>query len=520
MRSPRAALARRLPFLLVATVLALLAVGCGGSDSASTATGGAAAADAGETLVVGLSRQLAGLDPANSGSPDGEGNVYQSVYSALTIIDEDEQLRGDLATSWRQDSDTQWTFELRPNASFSNGKPLDAEVVAWNFERILDPRGGFTQGPPLGQLIREVRAVGATTVRITTTQPYLDLPNRLTSVYFLEPSFVASHNPRTEVLGSGPYVATAVDLENGVKLEANPDYYGEQPAFRKAEFKVVADEAARIAALKSGEVDVAIQLNPETLTQFEGGEYRTGLETSPWVVGLRFNETSGPIADVRVRQALNYAVDKAAIARSILRGSVEPLPGQIAVEGYDEVDPDLSAYPHDPAKARALLAEAGHADGLQLELALSNGTYIAQDAIAQVVAAQLAEVGIELSITRAPYPAWVQRVLSDDAAPLTFIGFVNAQKSVAENLAYYARPNPLVHYDDRELEQAVVGARKARTRAQQSALIARAQRRLHDNPHELFLFPQPLTYVVREGLEWTPRGVHWLRPSDFRKAGA
>jgi peptide/nickel transport system substrate-binding protein len=283
---------------------------------------------------------------------------------------------------------------------------------------------------------------------------------------------------------------------------------------------VLADEASRVAALEAGEVDVALQLNPENLDQFAGSDrYTTGLTSSSWLMTLRINETKAPFDRVEVRRALNYAIDKEAITRSVLRGSVTPSAGQLAVEQFDAVDPSVTAYPYDPDRARSLLRAAGVADPLEVDIELSSGTYVAQDTIVQVIAAQLAQVGVKLNIKQAPFPTWVERTRTPGVAPLIYIGFGNYNGSTVENLTYFAKPYSQVHYDDKAFEDLVVRSKAATTEADQQALIFEAQRIFHDNAHAVFLFPQPLTYVVDKRLAWTPRGAHWLRPLDFAPKG-
>ncbi|MFC5950493.1 ABC transporter substrate-binding protein [Pseudonocardia lutea] len=495
----------------------LLMAGCsgalgGGSGGAGTDT---------DTLTLGLSRQLTSLDPGSSGSIDGDATVQGAIFSSLTKIGPDQKLVGDLATSWRQDSDVQWTFVLRDGVKFSNGDPLDAATVKWNFDRLLDPTTKLTSGPALRAIIARVDAPDAHTVVVTTKKPYLDLDERLSTTTFTEQKWVESHNPVLEPLGSGPYQLQSVDLENGATLVRNPNYYGDKPYYDKVAFKVLGTEAARVQALQSGSVDAAIQLDPQSLTQFAGSDrYTTGSQWSSWNMTLRINETKPPLQDPRVRQALNYAIDKKTIASSLLGPDIQPSSGQVLNAPYDQVNPDLQAYPHDPAKARQLLAEAGYPNGLDLELALSTGTYIASDPIAQAIAQQLGEVGIRIKVTTAQFPSWVQRSYTDDVADLIYIGYSSGYRAPAERLRIYTSTYSQSHFSDPAYDALVDQLTTATSREQQTDLLDRATQEFHDNPHVVFLWPQPLTWAVNKNLDWVPRPEHWLLPQDFRPKNA
>ncbi|MFC9772476.1 MULTISPECIES: ABC transporter substrate-binding protein [unclassified Pseudarthrobacter] len=500
-------------FLSVAAMLAI--AGC--SNALGTP------ADAGTTsdkITLGISRQITSLDPGDAGSLDSDASVQKAIFSGLTRYDADFVLHGELAEKWAQDSPTQWTFTLRSGVKFSNGEAFDAPVAKWNFDRVLDPAAKFGQGGSLRPVIDEVEAPDATTLVIHTKGSYIDLPDRLSNFLFTEQKFAASHNTKTETLGTGPYVLDSVDLENGAKLTANPNYFGDKPAFNKAEYVVLSTETARVQAIQAGTVDAAIQFEPSDLKQFsDSTDYTTGNQWSTWNMSLRFNETVKPLDDVRVRQALNYAIDKKAIIRSIFGADIEPLKGQLISEPFDAINPELKPYEFDPAKAKELLAAAGHADGLELELGLSTGTYVAQDPIAQVIADQLKNVGVTLKITNQPFPAWVTRTYSEKDAPaLYYIGYTSGYKAPAERLRIFTSTGSQSHYASPEYDDLIKKLTVAATPVDQQALVNEATELFRDQAHAAFLWPQPLTYVVKKDVSWKPRAEHWLVPQEFSPA--
>ncbi|MFT4286173.1 ABC transporter substrate-binding protein [Nocardioides sp.] len=498
--------------LTIASLTPLAA--CGGSDS-----GGDAGGTADDTLVIGISRKLTSLDPGTGGSIDGDSSLQRAIYEGLTYYDAELELRPQLAESWTQDDDTTWTFKLRSGVTFSDGSPFTAADVKFTFDRYLAPDSELSSAAAVQAFASSVDAPDDTTVVIHTNGPYIDLPDRLATFFIQDEDFVEAHPGEVDVaLGTGPYVLDSVDLENGATLHRNDDYWGEQPAWKDVEYKVLETEAARVQAAQAGTVDVAIQYEPASLELFENSDYTTGTQWSSWNNTIRFNEHVEPLGDIRVRQALNYAIDKESLIKDVLGADVEPLAGQTISAPYDEVNPDLQAYPYDPDKARQLLAEAGYPDGFELELGLTTGTYVAQDPVSQVIAKQLADVGVTLKITQQAFPNWVQRTYSDQDAPaLYYIGYASGYKAIAERLRTYADSNVQSHYaqPDTTYDDLVTKVTQAKDAAEQAQYVNEATAWFREQAHLIFLWPQPLTYVVRKDLQWTPRPEHWLVPQEF-----
>lgn len=501
-----------LPAMAAAALLTLTA--CGGGAGSGTA-----AAESRDTLVIGISRKLTAVDPAIGGSIDGDSTVARAIYSGLTYYDPGLELKGELAESWEQDSDTRWTFHLRSGVTWSDGTPLTAEQVKWNFDRHLAQGSKLSNAAAVKAIITSVEAPDPQTVVITTNGPFIDLADRLAHFFIANPAFIDAHQGQQVALGTGPYVLDSIDLENGAKLSRNPAYYGPAPAWEHVEYRVLETEAARVQAAQAGEIDVAIQYEPASLELFANSDvYDTGNQWSSWNNTLRINENVKPLDDVRVRQALNYAIDKESLIRDVIGADITPLAGQVLAGPYDKVNPDLQAYPYDPAKARQLLAEAGYANGLTLELGLSTGTYVAQDPVSQVIAKQLGEVGVTLEITNQAFPNWVDRTRSPEKAPaLYYIGYTSGYRSPAERLRIYATSNSQTHYaqPDTVYDELVGKLTVATTVGQQQELVNQATAHFREQAHLVFLWPQPLTYVVKKDLQWTPRPEHWLVPQEF-----
>jgi peptide/nickel transport system substrate-binding protein len=505
-------------------VLALAAAALAGCSSASgdpnsSSKGSAAALLKQGTLVLGLSRQLTGLDPGKSGSVDGDASIDRAIYASLTVYTATNQLEPDLATSWKQTGPAQWTFTLQPGAKFANGTPLDAAQVAWNFDRMLAPNTTLSGAATTTSWVSSVSAPNATTLVINTKGPILDAPERLSAFFIANEQYVGAHPNGLSALASGPYEIKSYDVENGATLVPNPDYYGPKPSWKEVIYKVLSTEAARVQAAEADTIDVALQYDPTDLRLFNSSSvYATGITTSSWNNTIRFNEAVKPLNNVLVRQAINYAIDKTSIIKNILGVNEQPLAGQVVSKPYDTlVNPTLSAYPYDPTKAKQLLAQAGYPNGFSIELGLTSGTYVAQAQIAQVIAQELGAVGIKAGIVNEDFGTWVDQTESGNAPALYYIAYSSGYPSPAARLQIYSDSDLQSHYSpaDTTYDKDVAELQNAATPDQQQALFDQATDNLYQEAQAVFLWPQPLTYVISKDLSWIPNPAHWLDPQDI-----
>lgn len=507
----------------VLVTLGACATSDGTSPGAQGSSASAAAPTAGDTLRLVLSRQLTNLHPHKGGSPDSQGAVAGSVYEALTRITPGNEVAPSLATSWEQVSDLQWDFTLRTDAVFSDGTPLTTEAVAWNFAQLLDPEYEGSLGAPLRKFTKAVTAVDEDTLRFDLVEPALDLPGRLWNVYIVEPTFAQSHNLDTESLGTGPYQVDELDLENGATLSLNPHFAGPAPAFEKVRYTVLASEAQRVAAIAAGEADIVLNVEPLSLDQFaDSPVYDTVLGVGPQPLVLAINEEKAgtPLADVRVRQALNYATDKESIVEGLFSDAVEPLPGSVLFEPYQQENPDLAAYPYDPEKAKALLAEAGYGDGLELEVDVPSGTYVSADLASQAIAAQWQEVGVKLTITQTPFPAWIERQYGDaqKGADLVYIMWGGQFRGGYQLFDPFTTDHIQSDVVSPEFDELVRKVQSSTDLDAQWELVKQATQNYYDEAHTVFLYPSPFTAVISRAVTWEQRPSRYLYAQEVGRA--
>ncbi|MER7792570.1 ABC transporter substrate-binding protein [Streptomyces sp. NPDC097640] len=474
-------------------------------------------------VTIGLSAAVTTLDPMNTTSVGTDLSVLSSVYSSLVTRRPDLTIGPDAATSWRRAEPTRWRFTLHRKATFADGSPLDADVVVWNVERLLDAANALRMTSNFPSL-KAARKVDRHTVDLITATPDADLLGALSFLYLLSPRWAARHQPATQAMGSGPYEITDYSPGGTVELRARDDYWGRRPAIRRVTFRITPSEPARVSGLLSGELDAVAGLDPQDLDRLRADRaLRTQRLDTTRMAFIKLNTLKGPMRDVRVRRAVNYAVDKAAITASLLKNTVRPSPGQLLTDYYSGYTQGLNGYPHDPDRARALLREAGYGKGnpLKVTLRVPSGQYVAGELVVQAVAQQLSETGVSVKIDSVPFTVYMQKYLQDRAMPdMQYI--TQAWPTLAAGGLYglFVSDSPYAYWDDREFTGAVAEARRTEGRAARDALYARAARRARDQAPVLFLFPQPGVSATAERLDWRARPDDWVRPADMSWKGA
>ncbi|ROS43360.1 ABC transporter substrate-binding protein [Amycolatopsis thermoflava] len=355
-------------------------------------------------LSLGISSAPNSLDPAKTGSAF---QWYVNLaYDPLIYRAADGALQPRLATSWSYIGSGSKVFEikLRPDVKFSDGSPLTAEVLRENLTYFAGAPGG--SAPYLKQ-IASVDIVDPLTVRLNLSAPNPNLPD-IFSQYYLAGDLVSGQALRTpdilatETRGAGPYV---LDLAETVPNDhytytPNPHYWNKGDVrYGKVVVKVLSNPNAALAAIKTGQVDV-IAGDPTTADAAKTAGLQV-FQTPQIMIGLDLVDRTGSmvpaLGDVRVRQALNYAIDRDAMAKSLLGGFGMPTE-QIALPGTDGYNEQVF-YRYDPDKARQLLAEAGYPNGFTMSV-MTQTTY-GIDQISQAIAADLKKVGVQVELTNA-----------------------------------------------------------------------------------------------------------------------
>ncbi len=320
-----------------------------------------------------------------------------------------------LATSWENPDPLTWRFHLRKGVAFHNDRPFDAEAVTGTFNYLLSEAGRSQLIASRLSMIERVEAEDEYTVVFTTHSPYAILPKRLSLVMIIEPQAWTTDGVDAYALrpiGTGPYRLEQWGAGNArIVLVASGASWRDHGVVDRVELRPLADPAFRLQALLSDQIDIAWNVDPDALPIFESNGIRTVPVTLPVVMAIALRtegNPDSPLQHKKVRQALNFAVDKRAMADLILDGYVIPAT-QGAVAGTVGYDPAISGYPYDPARARVLLTEAGYPDGFTFVIELTARLLPGDVLVYQKMAADLAAVGVNAELRDIPLAAWTRK---------------------------------------------------------------------------------------------------------------
>jgi peptide/nickel transport system substrate-binding protein len=300
-----------------------------------------------------------------------------------------------LATEWKATSDTEWTFKLREGVKFQDGTPFNAEAAAFTINRAVNSKLGCNvEGYVFGDADLKVKAVDATTLTVTTPEPDPILPLRLS---FLEvvPTSTSTTAKVREPVGTGPYKIESWEAGQKITLTSWDGYWGDKPAYPKAEYQWRSESSVRAAMITSGEADVAMGLSPDDNMGELGIDYPNN-ET----VALRMEATKAPLNDIRVRQAVNYAIDKDGIVNSLYQGK-HKVAAQLVPEGIVGHNAELKGWAFDLDKAKSLVAEAkaaGVDTSAQISLVVRSAQFPKITELAQVLQEQLSQAGLNVKL--------------------------------------------------------------------------------------------------------------------------
>lgn len=349
---------------------------------------------------------------------DGGGQIRRlGITEALVGVDYEANPAPELATEWTsRDGGRQWRFSLREDVTFHDGAPFDAAAAVESLRRAVDAPA-FTGVP-----VDAVEAPDSHTVEVTTTTPFAPLPAHLarSQAAILSPG-AYDGDAVTTPIGTGPLKVDAWESNARIRTVRNDEYYGTVPAVESVGYETITDDQTRRLSLESGEIGMARVLPIEKVDALRstGGVdvHTTQLSRCRFLV---FDTRSPPFDDVRVRRALNYAVDEEAIVASVLGGVGTPAVGPFPESVTEWHNSELDGYAHDPDRARTLLAEAGWTnegtDGVRSrtgdELSIEIMTYRARPrlaVIAEVLQSQLGDVGFDVDVSVLEYPTMTKR---------------------------------------------------------------------------------------------------------------
>jgi peptide/nickel transport system substrate-binding protein len=398
-------------FLLIGIMLLFVQACSSKSPASNEAEGKNDSPKQGGTLTIVRLSDATKLDPHFITDIPSANIVYQKVYEGLVAPDKDFKIQPLLAKEWKIINDTTWEFKLREGVTFHDGTPFNADAVKKTFDRLLDPKTGSPQRTKFS-MIKEVKVIDDNTVQLLLEYPYAPLLSILASNEgsIISPKAIteAPEKLAEHPVGTGPFVFEEWKSGQEISLKKNANYWGKKPNIDRVVFKVVPEDATRLAMIETGEAQINDQVPVTEIERIEAsktmGLYRTeGLA----VEFIGFNVKKKPLDDVRVRKAISHAIEREAIIKGVYNnvGTLANEAMSPKVFGYsDKVKP----YDYDLNEAKKLLKEAGYEKGLELTLVTSDRKERIN--MAEVIQSQLKGIGVKVNIKVMEYGSFIDTI--------------------------------------------------------------------------------------------------------------
>jgi len=466
-------------------------------------------------ITLALGTEPSTLDPqtAQDGS---ERAVSRNIFETLLTRTPAGELVPQLATALpRQIDATAWEVTLRPDLKFSDGKPLDAAAVAASINRVVDPKTASRQRPFfLG--IKQAEAVDAVTVKVHTNGADPALPARLSWLTIVSPAAAADGSLSQKPVGSGPYVLTEWSKGNRIVLTKNPNYWNPKAVGNvdRATYRFVAEPGTRLSGLRAGDFDFITNLLPEDTKRVAKAVTLKGTDL-PFV---SLNALKGLTADVRVRQALNYAVDKEALANDLYGGYASVSHGQLLAPGWFGYDASIKPYPYDPKRATELLKAAG-AHGKSIDLYAPSGRWLKDKELAETIAAYWEAAGLKVNFRVLAWAEYLDALNKNRVPTEAQISsshsnqLLDADRTLS---AYYAEGGVAAANDNAELKKLIEDARQEADPAKRQALYSKALQIGRDQAYLVFLLDGGEIFGLSKRVDFSPRVDGLIPLKDFR----
>ncbi|MGI8697475.1 MAG: ABC transporter substrate-binding protein [Mycobacteriales bacterium] len=458
--------------------------GGAGNATGSGATQGGTSGGQPQSLSIGFVAEPASLDfSKNDGAAIPQVLLY-NVYEGLVKLDSGGDIKPLLAKSWTISKDRKtYMFTLQPNATFSSGAKFTAADAVFSINRV---KTAWTISLKSGMdVVKDAKALSATKLQVDLKAPSNSWLYAMTSRIGAMFSRTGVANLATKPVGTGPYTLQRWNRGDSIILQRNAQYWGQQPAVQTVTFKYFNDPTAMNNALLTGGINVVSTVQaPQSLAQFKNNsKYQIIDGTSTGEVVLSFNNSRPPLTDKRVRQAINYAIDKKALIKTAWAGYGTPIGSMVPPTDpwYQNLN---GLYPYSQDKARKLLARSGHSK-LTLRLRIPNLPYAV--ASAQVVKSDLAQVGITANIDTLEFPArWLDVVFTKADYDMSIINHVEPR----DLPALFGNPKYYLRYDNPAVQKLITAADEGTVRNQITDMQKAARTIATDAGADfLFLFP-------------------------------
>ena len=457
-----------------------------------------------DTLTVDLPNDVSTMDPHLQSDTDS-ATVYRNMFDSLVAPGPTGKVMPSLATAWRLVNETTIAFDLRTDVTFSDGSKLTPEDVAFSVKRITDPATRSSQLAMLGQIVA-ADVTGPAQVTLRTNQPWPVLMNQLKNLTIVPRAYfekVGATAFNQQPVGTGPYklrswqrgVQSVFDVHEG-------NWRGKAP-FRSVIFRAVPDAATRVADLRAGRADVIRQMTADDATQVKADPNLQVLWVATERIGYLFiNALWGPTQDVRVRQAIAMAIDRDTIVSALLQGYGGPANIMLTPVAFG-FQPDIKPWPFDPARARALIKEAG-AEGQTL-IFLNSPAYDAR--ITEAIQQMLVDIGLKVQINNYDMATYLKNRQGEPAMAGSIAqGRWSCACQDADGTIWplFRSGSNWAKYRNPEFDKLVDAARTSIDEKQRMASYHRAFEILREDMPALPLYQDAAIYGARRQLKWQP----------------
>lgn len=492
----------------------------------------ASAAAFAENLTIGFADPISSVDPQLNNHA-GDRSLALHFWDSIVNSRDGSRLEPGLAKSWKPLDDRTWEFKLRDDVKWQDGVPFTAEDIVFSLQRARNVPGSIASYVGAVRTVESASAPDPHTVIVKTTAPNPNLPLEIAAVYIVskhvgETTATEDYNSGKAVVGTGPYRFISHVPGDRTVFERNPGYYGERPYWDKVDYRFIPNGSARTAALLAGDVDVIDKVavtDVAKLQESKAVEVFTYPGLRVLLIQPSFREgpnefisdndgkplSVNPLRDVRVRQALNLAINRKAIVDRVLQGTVTEA-NQWMPKGTFGYNDKLADIPNDPERAKKLLAEAGYPQGFQVTIHVPGDRYPQAPEAIQAVAQFWSRVGVKTAVEVLPSATYFSRALKNEFAVSVLAwgngtgeasyGLLNALTTVdpargrgASNWGRYSNP---------QVDAALDAASSEFEASKRAATLAEAARVVGEDAGVLPLYHYKNIWAAKKGLKVVP----------------
>ncbi|HTN70238.1 MAG TPA: ABC transporter substrate-binding protein [Methylomirabilota bacterium] len=469
-----------------------------------------------ERLIILSSIGLDTLNPyAHSSAP--QYGTWNHMIEPLVDIDyAKRQYYGVLAESW-EFQDKKWVIHLRKGIRFHDGNPLTSKDVIHSINRIKNDKQSM-QAPGFSD-VTEMQALDDYTVVITTEAPNAVFLDRLTNRFMISKAAADKYGDQVDQhpIGTGPYKFVSWQRDGNLVMTRNDDYWGPKPAIKEIVLKKVGEDAPRVAGLVAGQGDVINNVPVEELPRLDKhpkirAEKVEGLR----MYFLAMNVTHKPFDNKLVRQAINYAVDPRAIIKYIYEGNGYVMDGPVGanVIGYD---PKVKRYPYEIKKAKELLAKAGYANGLEVKLYFSPDRYPKAREVCQVIADQLAKVGVKTELVSQEFVIfWGKEGVNGGKLPFYYVGRPATDADTVYDQYFRSGSSKRIEYKNPEFDRLIDEEQRTGDPKKRVVILQQASRILMEDVPFVPLYTLAELYGLARNVVWKARPDEKILSADMK----